>query len=167
MCACVNSLFHLGLCLHNYALFARRMQTMRSECVPNVSEPWPGKAVILAHFRERRTIPYLLFILLELFVTIVLFTGSDSPGKEDKKPKRTIQEKYSAGNYPPHLKRTVHLKPYSYPGPSGFPNYREELSFFSKCGVSICYRQSAQNYPKTFLWPINLQFDMPHPIFIL
>lgn len=49
--------------------------------------PDQAKAVILAHFRERRTIPCLLFILLELFVTIVLFTGSDSPGKEDKKPR--------------------------------------------------------------------------------
>lgn len=92
--------------------------------------PDQAKAVVLAHFRERRTSPCLLFILLELFVTTVLFTGSDSPGKEDKKPRSTIQEKYSAGNYPPNLRLTVHLKPYSYSGPSGFPNYREELSFF-------------------------------------
>lgn len=49
--------------------------------------PDQAKAVILAHFRERRTIPCLLFILLEFFLTIVLFTGSDSPGKEDKKPR--------------------------------------------------------------------------------
>lgn len=73
--------------------------------------PDQAKAVILAHFRERRTSPCLLFILLELFATIVLFTGSDSPGKEDKKPRRTTEQKYSAGNYPLNLRFIVLLKP--------------------------------------------------------
>lgn len=48
-----------------------------------------AKAGILVHFRETRTSPYLLFILLDLFTVIVLPTGSDSPGKEYKKPRRT------------------------------------------------------------------------------
>jgi len=64
-----------------------------------------------------------MFILLELLATIVLFTGSDSPGKEDKKPRRIAEQKYSAGNYPPNLRLTVLLKQKSYSDPSGFPNY--------------------------------------------
>ena len=72
--------------------------------------PDQAKAVIFAHFRER-TRPCLLFILLKLSARIVLFTGSDSPGKEDKEPRRTAEQKYSAGNYPPNLRLTVLLKP--------------------------------------------------------
>lgn len=60
--------------------------------------PDQAKAVILADFGERRTSPCLLFILHELFATIVLFTGSDSPGKEDKQRRRNAEQKYSTGN---------------------------------------------------------------------
>lgn len=72
--------------------------------------PDQAKAVILADFRVGRTSPCLLFILLELFATIVLFTGSDSRGKEDKPCRRNAEQKYSAGNYPLNLRLTILLK---------------------------------------------------------
>lgn len=79
------------------------VQSMRSEYVPNVSALWPGGC----DFRERRTSLCLLFTLLELFATTAVLTGSDSPGKEDKKPQRTSEQKHSAGNNSPNLRITV------------------------------------------------------------